>query len=282
MIYIAIVVAAAAALLFLTEKKSTTPVQAPAPVVVATPPSSAGAAALSTAATETTAVQTATAQIPVVGGAISAVEGVILGAHLARLKGAIAENQVIPQCVQAFDADLTDLVNAYNQGEATAAQCVAALEAMDLQLYTEMRGFIGAAGTAWQTSPANAGYVTTQQLIALGPINPAYGAPCDKTCTVSCCVYFNDLRPAIYGRNVVGAGNTSTAPYAANQNPPGSGIIMGAIAAVTMADAGKGPQTVKVVAVAPPDDPAYGNYSRAAYNVTFVKPSAVTTVANLI
>jgi hypothetical protein len=177
-------------------------------------------------------------------------------------------------------------VQYFNEGEITAAQAITALVAMDQTIYTTMRNNAQAKpGIAWKTDAQNAGYQTTAQLIALGTgsygINPAYGAPCDKSCTVSCCVYLNDLRPAIYGRNVVGAGNTSKTPYAAYQNPQGSGIVMGAIQAIMNANTGT-PSTIYVIPISPPDDPAYGNYTRASYNVTFTKPaSVVSSVAHL-
>lgn len=267
-------------LLFLNEqaqaKASSTAINAntgataPPPVVINAPPTpTVGQTALTQVAPAVTQV---TSQIPVVGPALAAVENIILGQHTARLNDAIAENKVIPSVVQAFDADLQVIVQGYNSGEATAAQCIAALILMDQQIYAAMRNNAQAKpGIAWNTNPAYS--PSTDALVGSTAINPSYGAPCDKTCTVSCCVYYNDLRPAIYGRNVIGPGNPSSkAPYAQYQNPPGSGLIMGAIQALR-----NGSGLVHVIAIAPPDDPAYGNYTRAAYDVTFVKPSAVPT-----
>jgi len=248
---------------------------APPPVVISSPPSST---AVATSAATNQAVEAAANQIPVVGPVVAAVESIILGQHTQRLNDAIAENQLIPQVVEAFDADLQQIEQAYNDGEATAAQCIAALQAMDLTLYSTLRNNAQAKpGIAWNTDAQNTAYQTTQQLGAPNTINPAYGAPCDKSCTVSCCVYFNDLRPGIYGRNVVGAGNTSKTPYAAYQNPAGSGIIMGAIQAIQNAEAGLGPQTVYIIPISPPDDPAYGNYTRASYNLVFTNPAPAST-----
>lgn len=288
-------VVAVGGLLYLNEKKAATVAAktaiatAPtatnaAPSVIVAPPAVAdttgSAATVQTATIEATAVETATSAIPVVGGALAKVESIFLGAHVARLNDAIAENQLIPQVVEAFDADLTEICQYYNEGEASAAQCYAALIAMDKTIYATMRNNAQAKpGIAWNTNPAYS--ASTAALVGSTAINPAYGAPCDKTCTVSCCVYYNDLRPAIFGRNVIGPGNTSKAAYATYQNPAGSGLIMGALQAIALADAGHGPQTVHVIEVSPPDDPAYGTYSRAAYNLTFTKPASLLAAVNV-
>jgi hypothetical protein len=173
-----------------------------------------------------------------IAGATAAIQQGIqqLALHTARLKNATNENEALDQVIPAFDADLLAIQNAFNTGT-SAQDCIQALELVDTNIYTYLRSLVGKPGTAWG-GPTDA---------EIGPgVNPTYSAPCNKSCTASCCVYLNDLRPAIYGR---------------------AGVNFGIISAI-LAGGGK----VAVPEVYPPSDKSYGDYSRASYALVFTPP----------
>jgi hypothetical protein len=185
-----------------------------------------------TAQLESMAVSSLSA-IPIAGPAIAAVGNIVLAQHTARLKGATNENQAADQVIPAFDADLAQIVSAYNAGQITAAQAIAGAQQVDAQVKAYLKAQVGAPGTAWSE----------------------YGAmgPCNKNCTVGCCIYWNDLHPAIVG-----------APTFAN----------GTVGLIPVLQAGSG--LVYVPEVYPPSNTAYGNYQRAAYSLSVIKPANVT------
>jgi hypothetical protein len=191
--------------------------------------------------------------IPIVGAAVSAVAQVLLAQHTARLKGAIAENQLIPTTVEAFDADMAEAAAAYNAGTATKAQVIAALQAIDAQVHAYMKSNATGPGRAWNDSPP----MTNGQ------------TPCNKTCTAECCVYWNDLRPAIYGAGVFDNGTTGAISAINGQSKSGISTTGGATC----------PTCCYVPEVYPPvGNSAYGTYSRAAYILNFSGPNkSVTT-----
>jgi len=178
--------------------------------------------------------------------------------HTARLKGATNENQALDQIIPAFDADLKEIVEAFNGGEATEAECVEALQEVDNNVLKYALSLVGPPGTAWN-APKNLG----------SQVNASYSATCDKGCTVSCCVYLNDLRPAIYGR-FVGSG-----AFQEFTNQPQ--IVGGLIEAIQ-----NGSGTVKVITVAKPVNTAYGNYQRAGYSFTIKKPPLMASSGALL
>ena len=104
--------------------------------------------------------------------------------HSARLAGARTENEAIAGIVDAYDSDLQTIVQAYNNGQASSALCLQALQTLDARVYNQLRsGTISAGGapipgTAWSDSVGMAGL-------------------CNKSCTAGCCVYFGDLGPPL-------------------------------------------------------------------------------------
>lgn len=182
-----------------------------------------------------------------------------LSQHTAKLQAATNENQAADLLIPAFDSDLKAVAAAYNSGT-PASECIAALQAIDTNAYNYLRGQVGKAGTSW-SGPSSA-------TIGNG-INPTYGAACDKTCTVGCCLYLNDLRPAIFGRGGVG---TSYGPF---QTAPG--IVGGMIGAIQ-----KGGGTIHVITVAPPSNTAYGNYQRAGYDIKLATPPPVSVSTKVL
>ena len=120
----------------------------------------------------------APALVPVVVKAFSSVTSLLLGAHIARLKAAQSENAALATIIDPYDQDVKYIVSAYNSGQATAAQCIQALQTIDAKVYAYLKGGVQKSGTAWSDASGMAG-------------------KCDKTCTAGCCVYFGDLGPPL-------------------------------------------------------------------------------------
>ena len=182
--------------------------------------------------------------------------------HTARLKDATGENQALDAVIPAFDADLKAVAAAFSNGSASAALCIQALQQIDINIFTNLYALTQKKlpGIAW-------GGPTTQTIGQ--SLNPTYTAACNKNCTASCCVYLNDLRPAIYGRSV------PTNAFPAQQISPG--IVGGMIGAIQ-----HGGGTVKVVPVAAPPNSAYGNFSRATYNIVLTPPPVQSAIAQTV
>lgn len=116
----------------------------------------------------------ATAGIAAGVGIIASIAASLLAAHKARLQGALNENQAADRYVPVFDSFVQSIANAYNSKQATAADCATALQQFDQYLYQQMRALANGPGTSWNDATGKAG-------------------KCDKSCTVSCCLYWQDL-----------------------------------------------------------------------------------------
>lgn len=188
--------------------------------------------------------------VPVVGAVVSAVAQVLLAQHTARLKGAIAENQLVPQTVQAFDADIAELVTAYNAGQIAVSKngqskiAATAIQQMDTSLYTVMKSNATGPGRAW----------TDVQGFATNPIGTNNVPACNKACTAECCIFWNDMN------NIMAEINR----YLTGQ--PTQTIL-------SVKVAGGMNFTVPEV-VQPPVQ--YGTFSRAKYTINLVIPSNAT------
>jgi hypothetical protein len=192
--------------------------------------------------------QSAASAIPVIGAAISAVANILIAQHTARLKGATSENQALDQIIPAFDADISQIADAFNAGTLngkpfTSAMATAGLAQVDAQIYAYLKGQVGPPGTAWDGS-----------------------GTCSKSCTTGCCVYYNNLHSAIYG--------PSGAPY--NGNLTKANGATGLIPAVQSSV----PTSCYIPEVFPPSDTAYGNYTRAGYHIAIIPPSAAVLKQN--
>ena len=147
------------------------------------PPVGTGSAGLSNTVKAETAVEAGTAAslnaVPIVGPALSAVAGIVLGAHVAKLKDATDENEEVDNAIPAFDTDIAQLVSAVNKGTYTPGQALVAAKTMSSQLYTYFHSLVGKAGTAWNGSPLPCGAASQST------------AKCDSGCTVGCCIYNN-------------------------------------------------------------------------------------------
>jgi hypothetical protein len=194
--------------------------------------------------------------IPQVAGVLSKIGVSQLTQHTARMQDAASENQALDNLIPSFDADLKAIADAYNQG-VDPNVCLDALYAVDTNAYNYLRKQVGKAGTAW------GGPSTTTLGTA---VNPSYSATCNKGCTAGCCVYLNNLRPAIFGRSGLGGA------YAPFQTSPG--VAAGLVGVIK---AGGG--VVHVIDIAAPPRQAYGNYTRTGYTLTLKKPPA-TAVTN--
>jgi hypothetical protein len=178
----------------------------------------------------------------VAGAATAAISGLLtqLTQHSARLKGAQNENAAADQAIPAFDADLQSIVAAYEAGTITQTQAISALLSVDANIKAYLKSHVGPAGTAWDGS----GF-------------------CTKTCTVGCCIFYNNLHPAIVG------------PDPAVQ---GGRVMDGALGLVPLIASGKA-GTVYIPQVFPPSNKAYGNYARAGYTISITPPSHLSLSA---
>lgn len=179
------------------------------------------------------AAKSITAAIPVVGPAlgqaITSIGGLVLGQHTARLKGAINENSAIPAAVSEWDKDVHEIIAELTDAEISPEQAIAALTMVDQQVYGYLHSLVGQPGTSWSGTPGN--------------------APCNKKCTAACCVYNNDLQPAI-------------------------GQLIAAIQ--------RGGGVVTVPKVYPPSNKSYGVFSREAYQLAVTVPSATAVAVGTI
>jgi hypothetical protein len=178
---------------------------------------------------------------PGVSQGIGLATSVILGQlaqHTARVADATSENQAVDQIVPAFDADIHAIVAAYNSGEASAAVCIQAAQEVDANIQAYLKKQVGKPGTAW-TQPSNLNDV-----------------PCNKTCTVGCCVYYGDIRPGIYGATEFANGTVGLIP-----------VIQ------------KGGGTVYIPEVYPG---SYSAYTRASYTLQMTTPPPHPNVAQQI
>jgi len=143
-----------------------------------------------------------TAAIPIIGAGIALVTTLIAGlwaAHEARAKGATTENAQVSSAVQAFDGGMKAIFAAANSSDPaqniSASQAAQAVEQLYAQFWASCCNFTKGPGRA-DTSGCgtNCG----------GPTNasaPCTGMPgghkCDKSCTVSCCVGCQDIKPSV-------------------------------------------------------------------------------------
>jgi hypothetical protein len=115
-----------------------------------------------------------------VGAVVAGVSSLIgsLAQHSARLAGAKSENQALVQVIPAFDADLTQIIQAYNSGQISASQAVAALGVVDAAIKKYLMSQVGKPGTAWNETVGISG-------------------KCNSSCTAGCCIYYGDLGPPL-------------------------------------------------------------------------------------
>jgi hypothetical protein len=182
--------------------------------------------------------------IPIVGAAVAAVANILLAQHTARLQGAVQENQLIPQCVQAFDADISGLITAYNQRQfqinpdGTASAAATAVQQMDMSLYNFMKSNAKGPGRAWRDA-------------SNPPISSTAVPPCNSSCTAECCIFWNDFN------------NIMSVMFAFFSTGKITNNILAKQSGKTV--------TFNIPTVVPP--PAkYGTFGRAGYSVVITLP----------
>ena len=183
-----------------------------------------------------------------VGAGVAAIKVGIaeLTQHSARLAGAKAENTAIPPAVAAFDADMQAISTAYNAGEINAQTAIQALTALDNNLYQNLSALVGKPGTAWGAPHRS--------------MTDGAGATCNKSCTAACCLYSNNIHPPIVVAIQALNGGTPTIFY----QKAGNGFIL------------------TVNEVYPPDDSAYGTFTRPSYTLEFAQTATSSVQANIL
>jgi hypothetical protein len=140
--------------------------------------------------------------IPLIGAGIAIVTAIIGGlwaAHEARAAGAKTENAQVSSAVQAFDGGMQAIFSAANSTDPakniSASQAATAVQQLYQQFWASCCNFTKGPGRA-DTSNCGAS--------CGGPTNTSspcsgmpYGHKCDKSCTVSCCVGCQDIKPSV-------------------------------------------------------------------------------------
>jgi len=189
--------------------------------------------------------------IPLIGAGIAIVGSIIAGlwaAHAARAKGAQTENAAVSSAVQAFDGGMKAIFDAANSNDSSknisASQAASAVQQLYTQFWQGVCPFTTGPGRA-DTSNCGAscgGPTSTSSPCAGMP----YGHKCDKSCTVSCCVGCQDIKPSVD-------------------------------MAIAVFQAGGG--TVQVCNVA---GDHYGLSSRGSYSLTYTKPTIAQSAGGIL
>ena len=130
-----------------------------------------------------------------VGCAAGAIKGVIssviseLAQHTARLKNAKSENDAIVSVYDPFDQDVAEMVQAFNDGTASASDVAQAAANVNNNVASFMYGIASKKlpGVAWDAQTGMSG-------------------KCNKNCTAACCVYYGDIGPVLSMINVAMGG----------------------------------------------------------------------------
>lgn len=135
--------------------------------------------------------------IPIVGGIIASVAGALLAQHTARMKDAQTENQAVATAIPNWLADFQIIARAGNYSRAVRIQ---QCRLLDQQTKAYLQKQVGKPGTAWNGVATGCPGTDVSHSACLdgGADGPCGGPhPCDKTCTVGCCIYYNYLEPAV-------------------------------------------------------------------------------------
>jgi hypothetical protein len=118
----------------------------------------------------------------------SAVMGQI-AQHSLRLKDATAENQAVPQALQAMQQDFDEIASALSSGDITPSEGIQLLDQSETAILKYLQSLVGKPGTAWSGQPSGCPGSDV-------PKTENGLHPCGKTCTVGCCIYFSYIEPA--------------------------------------------------------------------------------------
>lgn len=203
------------------------------------------------ALTSSGAIAVGSLAIPLIGAGIAIVTSIIAGlwsAHEARAAGAKTENAQVSSAVQAFDGGMRAIFSAANSNDPStnisATQAAQAVQALYSQFWASCCKFTQGLGRA-DTSNCGAscgGPTSTSAPCAGMP----YGHKCDTSCTVSCCVGCQDIKPSA---------DMAIAVFQANGG------------------------TVQVCPIA---GDKYGLASRGGYSLTYTAPAIANSVASSV
>jgi hypothetical protein len=212
-----------------------------------------GAKAATGALTSSGVISAGSLAVPLIGAGIAIVAAIIAGlwsAHEARAAGAKTENAQVSSAVQAFDGGMRAIFQAANSSDPaqniTASQAAQAVQQLYAQFWASCCNFTRGPGRADTSNcGANCGGPTSTSAPCAGM---PYGHKCDKSCTVSCCVGCQDIKPS-------------------------------ADMAIAVFQAGGG--TVQVCAIA---GDKYGLASRGSYSLTYTAPTiaSLSSVVNSV
>lgn len=100
--------------------------------------------------------------------------GGLLKAHTLRLQDAKNENVAVANLVPAVNQDIQEVATATQSGNLSFTQGATYLEGIYQKSLSYLQSQVGKPGTQWTD-----------------------GAPCGKTCTVGCCIWFSYLKPRL-------------------------------------------------------------------------------------
>jgi gas vesicle protein len=202
--------------------------------------------------------------VPIIGSAVGAIIGIVAGllaAHAQRAAAAKNENAAADSASETFDQIIQQLMQAYNSGQASVADCMSALQQTQATMLQTLQSKVGPPGTAWTKNPPTGGA----------------GTPCNSGCTVGCCVYYNDLMPGIvmFSQALSALGG----PLASAQQVAAGMPAFGNMPATASGSGGICTSfTFPIEAIA---KSKYSDYTRPAYQVTLTQP-AVSSVASSV
>jgi hypothetical protein len=164
--------------------------------------SAVGAKAATGWLTSSGTIATGSALVPIIGTAIAVLGAIIAGlwaAHDARAAGAKTENAQVSSAVQAFDGGMHAIFDAANSSDPSknisASQAAQQVQQLYSDFWARVCNYTRGPGRA-DTSGcgSNCGGPTSTTAPCAGM---PYGHKCDKSCTVSCCVGCQDIKPSV-------------------------------------------------------------------------------------
>ena len=105
---------------------------------------------------------------------LTGIAGGLLKNHTLRLNDAKDENEAVANLVPAVNQDIQEVAAATQSGNLSFDQGMTYLESVYSKALSYLKSQVGKPGTAWTDS-----------------------APCGKTCTVGCCIWFAYLKPRL-------------------------------------------------------------------------------------
>lgn len=139
--------------------------------------------------------------LPGVGIALGALIGSLFAAHAARVAGAKQENQVLNSLIPTVQQAVSAVFDALNKGSASAADGASALDQIKSQYWDAVSQVEHSAGQAGGPGSCSTKY---------GDSKGAIGAPCNKSCTASCCIGCGWVENWVgEGKRIIAAGGGS-------------------------------------------------------------------------